>query len=349
MQTLSSPQRTQHYSIHAARSLRALLLTTAVALLFGAAPVLAQAQRFPSKPIRMLMPNPPGGPTDIVARAYVEKLSTNLGQPVILEYRPGANGALVANSTIAAPADGYTLAFSSIGGQAIGPAANEYKKTRSGPDVLRELAPVSLLGEQTLLLVVSPTLGVSTVKEFIELIRKNPGKYNFTSAAGVGGIDHLGGELFNKEFGLTAVHVPVNGVAPAISSLITGETHYWFGPPAPLLPQYKAGKIKILASGSSRRAALFPEVPTVAEAAGLPGFELAVWWGILVRTGTDKDIVNRLSREIQKVAEDPGIGERLAGFGIEAKGSSPEEFGRRITADVQKWLNLMEKTRVTLD
>jgi len=308
----------------------------------------AEAQRFPNRPLRIFVPNPPGGPTDIAARFYAAELAAALGQPVVVDYKPGGNGAVVANATIAAPADGYTLAFSSIGGQVLTPVISEYKKQPPNPDVLNQLTSVSFLADTALVFVVNPKTIARTLQEFIAQAKAQPGKLNYTST-GVGGSDHLSTELFNKEVGISAVHIPHKGAAAALNSLQMSETDYWFAPIGSIMPLYRAGRIKVLANGAARRSPLLPDVPTIAEAAKLPGFDVASWFALFVRTGTDKEIINTLSREIQKIAALPELRDKLGPLGIEAKASTPEELNARVNQDIVKWRTLLEAGGIKLD
>jgi len=282
-----------------------------------------------------------------VARLYSAKLTTQLSQSFFVESRPGPNGIVVANATISAPADGYTLAFSSIGGQVLQPAINAYLKKPQEPNVLRLLVPVSLLAITPLALVVNPSSGVNSVKDLIAYAKADRGKLNY-GTAGAGGSDHLSTELFNQAAGITAVHVPYKGQFASVNALLSGEIHYSFPGLGGVLPYHRSGKLKILAIGGPSRSAkeILPEVPTLAEAANLPGFDVSSWFAMFAREGTDPAIVSLLSREIQKAAEAPDLIDRLKLIGIDAKGSTPEQLAAQVDADLKTWGNLLRTGNV---
>ncbi|MBN9427450.1 MAG: tripartite tricarboxylate transporter substrate binding protein [Burkholderiales bacterium] len=321
----------------------------ALLLLPFATALCAQAQTFPSKPIKILVPNPPGGPTDMVARMFGDQLQASLGQPVIIEYKPGANGAIVANATIASPADGYTIALSTVGGQVLTPAINQYLKRKQEPDVMRQLIPVSHLVDVTLAIVANPNAGFSTLPELVSYAKAHPGKLNFATTS-VGASDHLGLEMYNKAVGIDTVHVPQKGFAGALNATLSGETHYWL---ASLNQQivnfHKAGRLRILAVTSLQRSPMVPEIPTAAEASNLPGFEVSSWQALFVRAGTDKNVVATLSSEFQKAARDPKLIDRINSTGMITIGSSPEALATKVETEYRKWSDMLETTRITVN
>ena len=307
----------------------------------------AAAQAWPAKAVRLLVPFPPGGPADITARAYTDKLGAALGQPFLLENRPGPNGIIVSNAIIASPADGYAFAFSSVGGQVLAPAINAYLKRPQEPDVLKLLVPVGLLAETPLMVVVNPALNINTLGELIAYAKANPGKLNFGSD-GIGSSTHLAEELFNKALGISAVHIPFKGTVDVMNAMMGGEIQYSFSGIATPLPLHRQGRVKILATGGASATAALPSAPTVAAAAKLPGFDVASWFAVFARAGTDAGVIATLSREIQKISKLPDVIERLRNVGIDALSSTPEQLAAKVDADYRKWSDLL-KTGVKLD
>ncbi|MDP3137101.1 MAG: tripartite tricarboxylate transporter substrate binding protein [Burkholderiaceae bacterium] len=329
--------------------MQGLLALGALLVLSALAPVPASAQQFPTRPIKILIPNPAGGPTDQVARLFGDRLAASLGQPVIVESRPGGNGAVVANATIAAPADGHTIALSTIGGQVLTPAINAYLKKKQEPDVLKQLIPVSKLVDVTLAIVAFPGTGFKTMNDLVSYAKANPGKLNFATTS-VGASDHLGIEMYNKAVGINTVHIPQKGFAGALNATLAGETHYWL---ASLTQQiinfHKADRLRILAVTSAQRSSMTPDIPTVAEASNLPKFEVGSWQAVFVRAGTDKRIVTLLGNEFQKAAHDAELVAKINAAGMKSVGSSPEALGSIVDDEYQKWLDMLNTTRIPVN
>ena len=319
----------------------ALVACSAFALL-GAPSALAQAP-FPTKPVRLVVPFPAGGTTDILARAAAQKLSETLGQQVIVDNRPGAGGNIGAELVAKAPADGYTLLMGTVGTHAINPSL--YAKMPY--DHVKDFAPVILVAGVPNVLVVNPDLPFKTVADVVAYAKANPGKLNFASS-GSGTSIHLSGELFKVMAGVQMTHVPYKGSAPALTDLIGGQVQLMFDNLPSALPQIKGGKLRAVAVTSTTRAAALPDVPTVAES-GLPGFESSSWFGILAPAGTPKDIIAKINTDVQKWLSTPEAKEKLLGQGAIAAGGSPDEFAKNIQAETAKWAKVVKESGAKVD
>jgi tripartite-type tricarboxylate transporter receptor subunit TctC len=304
-----------------------------ITLLGGAAapwPVPTLAQTYPTRPVRIIVPFAPAGPTDVFARLLVQKLSQNLGQQFYIENQVGAGGNIgMGNAARAAP-DGYTVVFVSTS-YIVNPSL--YAKIPYDP--YKDFAPVTLAAISPNVLTVNPSIPARTVKELIAEIKANPGKYSFASA-GLGTTPHLSGELFKLSQGLDLVHVPFNGSAPAIQSALAGHTPIAFTVVTPVVPQVKEGKLRALAVTTPHRSPALPDVPTLAEA-GLPDQEADTMQGILVPAGTPKAIIDLLHSQIVNVMALPDVKERMAVLGFEPVANKPEEFAARIETEIPKW------------
>ena len=326
--------------IRRTRALSVIAMFAALAVVGGA---LAQAPTYPTKPIRLVVPFPPGGATDILARDVAQKLTESWGQAVVVDNRPGA-GANIGTELVAKSApDGYTLLMGTVGTHAINPSL--YAKLPY--DHVKDFAPVILVAGVPNVLVVNPALPVNSVAELIAYAKANPGKLNFASS-GSGTSIHLSGELFKVMAGVEMVHVPYKGSAPAVQDLIGGQVQLMFDNLPPSLPQIKAGKLRALAVTSAARAPALPDVPTMAEA-GLPGFEASSWFGILAPTGTPPAIVAKLNAEIAKWLATPEAKEKLAKQGANAAGGSPEDFAKHIAAETAKWAKVVKDSGAKVD
>lgn len=300
----------------------------------------ALAQTYPNRPVRILVPFPPGGPSDITARTYAEKLQASLGQAFVIENRPGPNGIIVSNAVIAAPADGYTLAFSSVGGQVLAPALNAAARRPQDPDVLKQLVPVSLLVETPLVLVVPAQSPIKSAQELIAELRANPGKLNFGSD-GVGSSTHLAEELFLHLTKTRSTHVPFKGTVEVMQNLMSGNVQWSISGIATPLPLHQQGKVRILATAGGQRTPLAPELPTLADAANLPGWDTASWFAIFVKAGTDRNIITTLHREIDKAAKAPDLVARLTKLGLEVRTNTPEQMNAKVEAEFKKWSDVL--------
>jgi tripartite-type tricarboxylate transporter receptor subunit TctC len=309
-------------------------LLAAFALLL---PLIAAAQEpYPSKPIRFILPFPPGGGTDLLGRLIAERLGASLGQPVVTENRGGAGGNVGAEAAAHSPPDGYTLVLVAPS-LAISPTLY----TKLNYDPVKDFAPIALVAQVPNVMISHPSVPAATLAEFIAYARANPGKLNFGSG-GSGTSNHLAGELFNLRTGARLVHVPYKGVNLAMQGALAGEVHLVFiGVPVPA-PHIKAGKLRGLAVLARERSPLIPDVPTAAEA-GLPDFDVTTWYGILAPAGTPRPIIRRLNSELKKMMEAPEVKERLAAMGTEPLSSTPEEFGAYIKREIAKWGDVVRK------
>jgi tripartite-type tricarboxylate transporter receptor subunit TctC len=311
-------------------------------VLFGGCGM-AGAAGYPDHPLRLILPFPTGGPTDIVARAFGQKLGEALGQQVVVDNRGGAAGVIACEIAARAVPDGYTLLLGNIGAMTVLP--NLVPKLPYVP--LRDFAPVSLLSESPYVFALSNTVNARSVKELVALAKANPGKLTFASG-GVGTGNHLSAELFRITAGIDLVHVPYKGASLAATDVISGQIQIWFINLLPATPFMKANRIRALAVTSARRAHSAPEIPTVAES-GYPTYETTSWHGIMVPVKTPATVVARLNAELVKVARQPELRELLGAQGSEVIGSTPEEFTARIKAETVKWAQVIKTANIRPD
>ncbi|WP_108351728.1 tripartite tricarboxylate transporter substrate binding protein [Limnohabitans sp. 2KL-51] len=305
-------------------------------------PLAAWAQAYPNKPITLLVPFPPGGPTDLVARVLAKKMSEQMGQSIVIDNKPGANGNIAAVAAAKAPADGYTVLYntSSI---TLSPAL--YKNLAY--DVQRDLAPVALTAVVPLALVVNPGVPVNNVREFIAYAKANPGKLSYGSA-GNGNVTHLAAFQLVRHHDIDATHVPYRGSAPADVDLVAGQIQFMTDTINSVMPFVKDKRLKLLAVTTSQRMSLFPDVPTLSETV-MPGFEAGAWQGIMVPANTPKAVVQRLNAEINKALQSAEVKEKLALQGAEPLGSTPEEYGAYVKKELARWAAVVKATGVTLE
>jgi tripartite-type tricarboxylate transporter receptor subunit TctC len=317
--------------------MKALFL--ACALLMGH----AQAQDvYPSKPLRLILPFPPGGGTDILGRLLADRLAASLGQPVVTENRGGAGGNVGAEAAARAAPDGYTIVLVAPS-LAISPTL--YAKLNYDP--VKDFAPVGLVASVPNVMITHPSVPAQNLREFIALAKSKPGGMNFGSG-GSGTSNHLAGELLNLAAGIKLVHVPYKGVNLAMNGVLAGEVHLAFiGIPVPA-PHIKAGRLRALAVLAQERSPLLPEVPT-AEEAGLGNFDVTTWYGILAPAGTPRPIVARLNAEFVKIMRTPEVKERLATMATDPLTSTPEEFGAYIQREIEKWGDVVRKAGLRAD
>ncbi len=301
--------------------------------------VLAQANNYPAKPIRIIVPYVAGGPSDLFARAVGQLLTEAWSQPIIIDNRPGASGNVGIAAAARAPADGYTLNTVTIA-FAVSPALD----TRLGYDPVKDFTPISLLASINNLLVVHPALPVKSVKELIAFATARPGQVTFASG-GAGGAQHLAGELFSNLANVKLTHIPYKGSAPGLTALIGGETMIGFADMVITLPHVKSGRLRALAVTGSQRSSLVPDLPTIAEA-GLPGYSVTAWFGLLAPAATPPDIVNRISAEIQKGFRTPLMHERFLALGADPAGGSPDQFAAFIKSEMAKWAKLVKSAGI---
>ncbi|HET7763659.1 MAG TPA: tripartite tricarboxylate transporter substrate binding protein [Burkholderiales bacterium] len=319
------------------------LLALAVGAVFAPWPALAQAaDAWPARPIRFILPFPPGGGTDILGRIIAERLTANLGQPVVTENRGGAGGNVGAEAAAKSAPDGYTIVLVAPS-LAISPSL--YAKLAYDP--VRDFAPVSLVATVPNVMVTNPEVPARTLAEFIRLARSKPGELNFGSG-GSGTSNHLAGELFNIVAGVRLVHVPYKGVNLAMNDVLSGRIQLVvIGVPA-TVPHIKAGKLRALAIVAPQRSPVLPDVPTVAEA-GLPQFEVTTWYGILAPAGTPRPIVMRLNAELGKVMHAPELKDRLDALATDPVTSTPEEFAALIKREIAKWAEVVRDAGLKAD
>ena len=302
----------------------------------------AQSAPWPSRPIKFILPFPPGGGTDILGRILADRLSTNLGQPVVIENRGGAGGNVGAEAAAKSPPDGYTMVLVAPS-LAISPSL--YSKLNYDP--ARDLAPVSLVGAVPNVIITNPSVPARNLAEFIALAKAKPGGMNFGSG-GSGTSNHLAGELFNLQAGVKLVHVPYKGVNLAMNDVLSGQIQLVvIGIPA-ALPFIQAGRLRALAVIAPQRSAALPDVPTAAEA-GLPNYDVTTWYGVLVPTGTPRPIIDRLNAELVRIMHAPDLQDRLAATGTEPRTSTPEEFGEYIRQEMAKWAKVVREAGLKAD
>jgi len=312
-------------------------------LLFALTAGLAQAQGFPSKPLRMLVGFAPGGANDILARIVSQKLSESLAQPVIVENRAGNAGLIAAELLAKAAPDGHTLMLGSTGTQTIAP-----NLTASLPyDPVNGLAPVSLVGATPSALVVNPALPAHSVPELIALAKARPGRLTYASS-GNGTTLHLAGELFKRMAGIELVHVPYKGNAPALTDVLGGQVDMIFSALPPLLPLAKTGKLRILGVGALERHRSAPEIATIAEQ-GLPGYEMGTWYGVFATGGSPAEVLERLGAELRMALRDPKVRDTIAAQGIDPGASSPAEFRQFFRAEFARWAKLIKDAGIKAD
>lgn len=323
------------------RLLSKVLAFLALAPLALAQPAFGQA--YPSKPVKLIVPFPPGGPTDIVGRMVAQKLSDGLGQSVIVENRPGAGGTVGSAAAAKSEPDGYTLLYGSTSTLAIAPSL--YRNAPYEP--LKAFAPVSLVSRGPILVAVNAEVPARTLKEFIDLAKKSPGKYSYGSA-GSGTPPHLAGELFKSLAGVNLLHVPYKGGAPAINDLVGGQVQAIFEGQVALMPHIKSGKVRALAISSEKRNPALPDVPTAAEA-GLPQYDAHFWSGLVAPAGTPPDVIKRLNAVLVKALAAPDMREALGRQGLESFGNTPEEFRKYIASEIERWSAVIKASGAKVD
>jgi len=301
------------------------------------------AQQWPSKPIKWVVPFAPGGTTDILARTIGEKLSVTLGQPIIVDNKPGAGGGVGADQVAKSPADGYTIMGGTISTHAIN--ASLYSNLPYDP--VRDFAPITLIVRVPNMLVVNPELPAKDVRELIALLKASPGKYSFASS-GNGTSQHLSGELFKTMTGVEMQHIPYRGSPPALADVVGGQVAMTFDNITTAWPLVKGGKLRALAVTTAKRSPIAPDVPTLAES-GLPGYEIGSWQGVFAPAGVSTEIVKRLNTEIVRIINAPDVRQKLVDMGAEPAPNTPEEFAAMVKAEVAKWADVVRKSGAKVD
>jgi tripartite-type tricarboxylate transporter receptor subunit TctC len=321
-----------------ARPLIVHCAAVAVALSFTAAGVHAQ-QKYPTKPIRLITPFAPGGGTDILGRLIGPQVSESLGQPVVVDNRPGGGGTLGAGIVVRADPDGYTLILVS-GSYGANAALHDLPY-----DSVTDITPIILIGTTGLIMTVHPTVAIKSLKELIADARANPGKYNFGSA-GTGGLGHLAGELFKLETKVNLTHVPYKGSGPVMNALLSGEVHTSFSSMVPTIPHLKSGRLRAIAVTIPKRSRAIPDVPTIGET--VPGYDVTHWYGMWGPKGLPREIVTRWNQEVARVLNTDTMKKWLAQEGLDPAGGPPEEYLNRIRTDVEKWKKLVKEAKIVV-
>jgi len=316
------------------------ILVAAAAAIAGPA---ALAQSYPAKPVRLIVPFPPGGNTDVLGRLMAQKLSEAFGQQFFVENRAGGAGTVGADAAAKSPADGYTIFFGTTGALSSAPAL----QPKLSYDPVKSFAPISALAGAPVVVMVSSTMPVNSLKEFIEYAKARPGKLTYGSA-GVGHFLHVAGEAFNAVAGVQLFHVPYKGVNQALVDMLAGRLDVMIDTIVIYAPHVQSGKLKALAVGQSRRLSRMPDIPTTAEA-GLPGFEFAAYFGLLAPAGTPADIVRRLNAEVVKALAAPDVANSLAKMGLESYPTTPEQYAALIAEDLAKWKKLVGQIGIKLE
>jgi tripartite-type tricarboxylate transporter receptor subunit TctC len=312
---------------------RFVALAAAIAMIGG-----AQAQDYPTRPITLVVPYAAGGGNDVMARIVGEKMSKTLGQQIVIDNRPGAGGALATRQVAKAAPDGYTLVIGGTGSLAVNPTL----QPNVGYDVRKDFAAVGMIGSSAMIVLVHPRIAAKTIPELIALAKKEPGKFTFASA-GVGSGIHLGAELFAHMAGVKLVHVPYKGTGPALTDLLGGHVSMYFSSLPSAIGIVKDGKVRALAVTGTARSKIFPDLPTVAEAA-LPGFEAVLRYGIVAPAGTPRPIVDKLNAALRKALTDPDTVARMARDGTEASPGSPEDYATVIDREERKWSEVVKRS-----
>ena len=302
----------------------------------------AQAQAYPTKPIRLIVPFPAGGATDLFARSLSQKLGERLGQSVVVDNKPGAGGTLGSDLAAKAPADGYTLLLSTTSTHSIGPNLNP----KMPYDAMRDFTPISQVGNAPSIMLVPNNSPAKTVQEWIEYARKNPGKLNYASS-GNGTIVQLTAELFKSQAQLFVVHIPYKGTALAIPDLVSGKVDVLFDSLPTGLPHVKEGRLRALGVTSAKRTPLAPDLPPISDV--LPGYESTTWFGLFGPKGLPPEVVTRVNMAANQVLKDPEVVDRLTRLGIEPVGGTPAQFTAMLTTELSKWKKIITERKITLD
>jgi tripartite-type tricarboxylate transporter receptor subunit TctC len=315
-----------------------LMRIAALILAFALAP-LVHAQSWPARPVKVIVPFPAGGPTDVLTRVLGERLSAVLGQAVVVDNKPGAGGSIGTDFVAKSAPDGYTLLMATSSTHSIGPYL-----AKVAYDPQKDFVPIVYVGKATNILVVSPAIGINSVRELIDFAKKNPGKLNYATS-GIGSISHLTSEMFAAMAGIKLTHVPYKGTQLSMPDLMSGQVALLFDSVLTAKPHIDAKRLKGLAVSSLERSALVPDIPTVAEF-GLPGFDSWTWFGIFAPAGTPQAVVDRVNAEMNRIVADPGVRERFAQLGFETAGGTPADFASVVQSDARKWSQVIREANV---
>jgi tripartite-type tricarboxylate transporter receptor subunit TctC len=321
---------------------RALLTCGIAASLLSGIPVQAaeDGAKYPSKAIRFIVPFPPGGGNDTIARLVGQQMAATFGQQVTIDNRPGAAGAIGAQIAATSPADGYTIFLAGVGSHGLNP--NLTKKPLYDP--VKDFDAISLIASAPLLVVVHPSLPAKSVKDLVALAKAKPGAINYASN-GTGGSSHMAVELFDMMAGTKMTHIPYKGLAPALTELMSGEVQVMFSSAVAMLPQVKAGRLRAIAMTGSKRSAAIPDVPTVAEN-GLKGYETGSWYGVAAPAGTPKYAIDKLSTEIIRITKSPQVTNKLVEEAVIPVGSTPAEFSAYIKSEIARWGKVIKQAKI---
>jgi len=318
-------------------------MRTIVALLCSLSLGAAFAQGYPNRAVRVIVPWPTGQATDIAARVVAQKLQDALGQPFVIDNKPGAGGAIGSEAVVKSPADGYTLLAASSGPLSIMPNLQKVPY-----DPLKDFAPISLVAATPFALVVNPSFPANNAKEFIALVRANPGKYTFSSS-GTGATAHLFTELFNSMAGLQARHIPYKGTPPALTDIMNGQVTYTVETVAATAGHIKSGRLKTFGVSTARRTAALPDVPPLAESAGLPEYDVAAWIGYAAPAGTPREVLVRLSSEISKALQSEELKERMANIGLDPVATTPEEMAAFMRREQDRYGQIIRSANIKIE
>ncbi|MDW3687499.1 tripartite tricarboxylate transporter substrate binding protein [Cupriavidus sp. CV2] len=311
-------------------------------LLAAGLPILASAQAYPSKPVRLIVPFPAGGPADVLGRVVGEGLSKAWGQSVLVENKAGAAGTIGVDQAAKAAPDGYTLAVVPVGNIAVNPSL-----FRSLPYKAQDLVPVTMLATAENVLVVGANVPAATLADLLKLAAQKPGELTFASP-GAGSQAHLAGELLQLDAKVKLNHIPYKGVSPAMTDLVGGQVTMMFAQVSSALPYIKAGKLHALGVASQKRLAVMPDVPTIAEQ-GFPKFEAVSWYALMAPAGTPKDVIARINHQALEVLANPALKEKLATLGMDTSGGTPQELATTIQQDSARWAGVIRKRQITVD
>ncbi len=311
------------------------------AMLLSTSPVQAQSEAYPSKPIRMVLGFPPGGPTDIVARIIGQKMAEQFGHPVVIDNKPGAAGNIAADAVAKAAPDGYTVLYNT---SSITISPWVYSKVNFDP--VKDFAPVTLTAEMPLVLLVNPSVPANTVQEFVQRLKESPGSFNYGSS-GTGAIEHLTSAQFVSGYSLKATHIPYKGTAPALTDLIAGQTHFMLTTLNTAIPYVKDGRVRALGVTSLKRSSALPNVPTIAEAMK-NDFSSTAWQGIVVPAGTPSEIIEKLNRVVNEILKDPAVGQKLSDQGVSTLGGTPEYYKSFIQKELGRWQGVVKQSGAKL-
>jgi len=324
------------------------VLRLLAAAAFAISSLAAQAQSWPSKPVRIIVPFPPGGTTDIVARSLGAELQKMWQQPVVVENRAGAGGNVGADAVAKSPNDGYTLLMGTVGTHSINAALFAQSGNKMPFDAVKDFAPITLAAGVPNVMVVNSKVPVNTVNEFIAYAKARPGQLNMASS-GNGTSIHLTGELFKTMTGTYMVHLPYRGSAPALTDLLAGNTNVMFDNLPSALPHIKSGRLKALAVTSRERSPALPDTPTIEEAANLKGFDASSWFGLFAPAGTSRAIVDKIQADVTKALAVPEVRERFVAQGAQPGGNTPDQFAAFIRAEIEKWTKVVKASNAKID